>query len=174
MARGIDRMADVRPSEPVLVGVSPGVIAIFMTLLTLIVPLGFFTSNIIVLFDWYIGPGVYALFWAFGHTPWSWGAIPFHFFSLSFLKLAFTLGIFNIIYVVQIVRYYQGKVSKRNVIITGLISLIFPTLFAFISTAISLGPALIGFVLPIPAQFLAGLIFVQMLPGPESEQAPIE
>jgi hypothetical protein len=166
-------MTDVRDSKPELVGVSPGVIAFFMTILTLIVPLGFFTSNIIVLFDWYIGPGVYALFWAFGHTPWSWGAIPFHFFSIRFLKFAFTLGIFNILYVVQIVRYYQGKASRRNVIIIGLISLIFPTLFAYASTAISLAPALVGFVIPIPAQFIAGLIFVLMLPGPEREETVI-
>jgi hypothetical protein len=167
-------MADVRASEPELVGVSPGVIAIFMTFLTLIVPLGFFTSNVIVLFDWYIGPGVYALFWAFGHTPGSWGIIPFHFFSPTFLKLAFTLGIFNILYVVQIVRYYQGKVSKNSVIMVGIISLAYPTVFALVSTAISLSLVMVGAVWPIPAQFLVGLIFIFMLPGPEPEQSSIE
>lgn len=161
-------MADVRDSEPELIGVSPAVIALFMTIVTLMVPLGFFTSNIIVLFDWYIGPGVYALFWAFGNSPYL-GFSGFHFFSITFLKLAFTLGIFNLLYVVQIVRYYQGGVSRRSVILIGVISLVYPTLVALISTAISLPIIMVGIVWPIPAQFLVGLIFVLLLPGPEPE-----
>jgi len=166
-------MADAKISEPELVGVRPGVIAFFMTIITLIAPLGFFTSNIIVLLDWYIGPGVFAVFWAYGSTPGGLSPTPFHVFSIPFLKMAFTLGIFNLFFLIQIIRYYQGKVSRRNVLLIGLISLVFPTLFAFVSTAIGLPLAIVGIVLPIPIQFIAGMIFMFKLPGPELEQIPV-
>ena len=160
-------MADVRASEPELVGVSPTVIAFFMTIVTLIVPLGFYTSWF-SLYDLFIGPGTYALFWAIGSS--TFGLSRFHFFSFSYMQMAFTLSIFNLLYVAQMVRYYQGKITRDRVIQTGVISLMFPELVVLISSLFYYR----GLVWPIPAQFIAGLIFLYMIPGPEPKSTPIE
>jgi hypothetical protein len=167
-------MADVRTSDPKLVGVSPTVIAFFMIIVTLFVPLGFYTSNLIVLLDWYIGPSFYGLFWAYGTTIFYEWYASFYLLSPSFMKLAFSLSIFNLLYIVQIVRYYQGKTSKRRALQIGVISLIFPELFAFLSSVLFLPIYSIGYVLPIPIQFIVGLIFLYKIPGPEIETAPLE
>ena len=57
-------MSELEESQPELVGVNPTVIAFFMIIVTLFVPLGFYTSNVLVLLDWYIGPSMYGFFWA--------------------------------------------------------------------------------------------------------------
>ena len=160
-------MADVRSSEPELVGVSPFVIAFFMTIVTLVVPLGFYTSWFF-LYDLIIGPGVYALFWAFGSSGFGYSEL--YLFSFPYLPMAFTLSIFNLLYIVQMVRYYQGKTARNRVILTGVISLIFPELELLIISLFYYR----GFVWPIPVQFLVGLIFLFMIPGPEPESTPIE
>lgn len=160
-------MADIRAAEPELVGVSPAVIAFFMTIVTLIVPLGFYTSWFF-LYDLFIGPGTYALFWAFGNS--TFGLSRFHFFYFPYMQMAFTLSIFNLLYVAQMIRYYQGKITRNSVIQTGVISLIFPQLVILISSLFYYR----GLVWPIPAQFITGLIFLYMIPGPELESPPIE
>ncbi|MFW9832766.1 MAG: hypothetical protein ACFFEK_02130 [Candidatus Thorarchaeota archaeon] len=167
-------MTDVKLSKPELVGVSPTVIAFFMIIVTLFVPLGFYTSNLIVLLDWYIGPSYYGLIWAYGTTIFYEWYTSFYLLSPSFMKLAFSLSIFNLLYIVQIVRYYQGKTSKRRVLQIGVISLIFPEIFAFLSSVLFLPIYMIGFVLPVPVQFIVGLIFLYKIPGPKLETNPLE
>lgn len=155
-------MPDVRDSEPELIGVSPAVIAFFMTIVTLIVPLGLYTSWF-YLYDLIIGPGVYAFFWAFSWNIF--GYYQFYTMSFSYVMMAFTLSIFNLLYVAQIFRYYQGKTTRKMAILVGAISLIFPELLVEVSSIFYYN----GFVWPIPVQFLAGLIFMFRIPGPEPE-----
>ncbi|MFW9868376.1 MAG: hypothetical protein ACFFEL_02005 [Candidatus Thorarchaeota archaeon] len=164
-------MSEVEDSKPEMFGVNPRVIAFFMIIVSLFVPLGYITHDIIVLIEWYPGSGIYGLFWFFGSYFFMSG---FYLFDPLYLKLTVTLSIFNLLYVFQLVRYYQGKTTKKNVVVSGAISLIFPELFILVSTGLFLPLSMMGIVWPIPIQFLIGVFFLYKFPGPELLSSPIE
>lgn len=165
-------MSEVEDSEPEMVGVNPRVIAIFMIIVLLFVPLGYITREVVFFIGWFPGSGIYGLFWIFGIGFLISG---FHVFDLNYLTMTLTLSIFNLLFVAQIVRYYQGKTTKKSALGIGVISLIFPELLVLISAAGAALPLfLVGIVWPIPIQFIVGLIFLYKIPGPELLSSPIE
>lgn len=125
-------------TEVELYGVSPGVIAVIMFVVSLIVPLGFIAT----------GPGMPIFL------------IMALFYPIIFLPLT----ILNILYVVWIVRYYQAKASKNSVLMLGLLSIILPTVFALYITGL-FGEFMV--IYPIPIQFIAGLLILWRIEGPE-------
>jgi hypothetical protein len=155
-------VTDKEDSDLELYGTSPGVIAFFMILISLIVPIGIIPFNAWVFFG-YSDLMIYSLFWFYSpglYLPF----IMIPLFMLLNLWLTIPLTIFNIAYIRQIVQYYRGKCTRYSAIWVGILSLTFPTLLSLTLTAPSLGITFIG---PIPIQFIVGLIFMFKYPGPE-------
>lgn len=165
-------LSEVEDSYPELFGVNPRVIAVLMTIITLIVPFGYGTIETVILFDWYAGAGFYGLFWYFG-SVWTVPTSGFFLFNPHFLKLTVILSILNILYVFELVRYYQGERSKTRVIVVGLASLLFPDLLVRLSTVLVQWPYF-GIIWPIPIQFIVGIILIHKIPGPEFVSTPID
>ncbi|MFW9958962.1 MAG: hypothetical protein ACFFCT_12900 [Candidatus Odinarchaeota archaeon] len=141
-----------------LFGVGPRVVAIFMIIMT-ILPLGAMPISQQI---WI----VYSVFWIIMiHYPY----IIFDIVMFAFLWLIIPLYIFSILYIRQIVRYFYGKSSRDSALTCGLISLLFPTLVG-IGTRVLLGFPYGSYlyVYPIPAQFLAGLVFLYKFREPEN------
>ncbi|MHA1135945.1 MAG: hypothetical protein ACTSSE_05605 [Candidatus Thorarchaeota archaeon] len=156
-------------SDLELYGTSPGVIAFFMILISLIVPLGVLPSHAFALLGlgtYGENPMIYSLIWVYipdFYIPFT--VIP----SFILVNIWFTLPItiFNIVYVWKIIRYYRGNCSRYSVIWVGLLSITIPIVFTLATTGFlnpTSGVVIIG---PIPHQFIAGLIFLFKIPGPE-------
>lgn len=162
----IDSMPWTEESKPDLFGISPGVIAVLMTFVTVTVPLGYIPpgSDIFLSIRWYQVDGIYGLLWLFG-ADWlaPIGFRGFHFMEVDLTALTVSLSIFNLFFLFQMVRYYQGRTSQRLVLFTGIVSLLFPVLLVLEST----GVFITGFVWPIPIQLVFGLILLYKIPGPE-------
>jgi hypothetical protein len=160
-------------SEMELYGVSPWVIGFFIFIISLITPLGFVLSNgtLIALTAWYGAPFIYGLLWVF---EWSYYG-HFYFSSIRFLDLSLMwmlipLSIFSILYIRQIIRYYFGKSSRDSAVMVGILSIIFPSLVWLLtssSLALLLGTYDFALIIPIPIQFIAGLILLRKFEGPE-------
>jgi len=129
---------DPYSTEIELYGVSPGVIALIMFIVSLIFPLGFIATE--------IGIPIFLIMVLF---------YPFIFLPLTIL---------NILFVIWIVRYYQAKASKNSVLMLGLLSIILPTMFALYITGL-FGQFMV--IYPIPIQFIVGLIILWRIEGPE-------
>ena len=153
-----------------LYGTSPGVIAFFMILISLIVPIGVLPANAFdVLFSGMgMGPSymIYSLLWAYApEFPLSLAMYPL-FMALN-LWFTIPLTIFNIAYIWKIVRYYRGNCTRYSAIWVGMLSVTVPTIFALATTGWVSSTAGLVIIGPIPLQFVAGLIFMFKFPGPE-------
>ena len=155
-----------------LLGTPPGVIAFFMILITLIVPLGVIPSNVFMLLFGGMMMGaipnytIYSILWVI--VP----GVPIQLtfnplFMMANIWFTIPLTIFNIAYIWKMIRYYRGKCTRYSVFWVGLLSITIPTVLALVLTGFvspSGGYAMIG---PIPIQFIVGLIFLYKYPGPE-------
>ncbi|MFX1561546.1 MAG: hypothetical protein ACFFBL_13235, partial [Promethearchaeota archaeon] len=117
---------DEYSTEMELYGVSPGVIAIIMFVVTSVVPCGYVPSGIDVIGYLWAGPFAYSLLWVLFFPT------GFHGFALGFLFpelliVTFPLCILNIAYARWIVRVYQDKSTKYTALVTGLLSILLPT-----------------------------------------------
>ena len=147
---------------------SPWVIGQIMIIITLITPLGMSLTNgyILIATTWFEGPFIYGLLWVF-----DWGYhgyySDFAVFNIPFMWLMVPLSIFSILYIRQIVRYYLGKRSRDSALMVGIISVVFPSLLSLLPMILGAGLSQICFIIPIPIQFIAGLIFLHKFEGPE-------
>ncbi|MFW9958963.1 MAG: hypothetical protein ACFFCT_12905 [Candidatus Odinarchaeota archaeon] len=149
-----------------LYGVGPRVIAIIMIVITIAFPLGVMPSSVIT-GDW--DPDsrswiVYSLVWAFD-TQFQY--LPFGAITYLILYLTLPLIALNILYIRQMVRYYYGEVSRYSAVMVGAISIILPTLLALGTSGFFLPQGEYMYVGPIPIQFIAGLILLYKVPGPD-------
>ena len=164
-------MADEDDPDLELYGTSPRVIAFFMILISLIAPIGIIPMNAFMVIGGNLGLGypnflIYSLGWCYlPELPLSYGLIPL--FMLLNMWLTLPLTIFNILYIRQIIRYYQGKCTRYSAIWVGMLSLVLPTLIALGTTGILVHNSEFLFIGPIPIQFVAGLYFLRKYPGPE-------
>lgn len=159
-------VSEIEESGPELFGVNPRVITVFMILLTVIVPFGYLPpgSAIFCSFVSEMETGIYGLLWFFGFAiDFGYGYGGFHVLRVGLTILAIVLSIFNILFAREIVRYYQGKTSQKQVVFIGVVSLIYPNLFTLIPVPLYI----FGIIWPIPIQFIAGLILLYKIPGPE-------
>jgi len=150
-------------------GTSPGVIAFFMILISLIVPYGILPTN-----AWLVLSGgldnpelmIYSLIWVY--TPGFYvPLILIPVFMIFNIWFTLPLTLFNIAYIWQVVRYYRGHCTRYSAIWIGLLSVTIPTLFGLVTTGLFNPVGGFLFIGPIPLQFLAGLIFMYKIPGPE-------
>jgi len=164
-------MVDEEDPDLELIGTSPGVIAFFMILISLIVPIGIIPMNAFMVIGGSLGFGypnflIYSLVWCYApEFPLSYGQIPL--FMLVNIWLTLPLTIFNILYIRQIIRYYQGKCTRYSAVWVGMLSIVLPTLVALSTSGILVPNSEFIFIGPIPIQFVAGLYFLRKYPGPE-------
>lgn len=149
--------SDEYSTEMELYGVSPGVIAILMFTVTLLSPSGFVPERG---FPWF-SPVLYSLFWVYEFGPY--GVPGFRLFNYD-LIITLPLCILNVVYALWIVRHYQGKSSKYSAAMIGLLGVSLPTFLVLYFTGIFLSP---WFIYPIPIQFIAGLLILWRIEGPE-------
>jgi hypothetical protein len=151
-------------------GVSPWVIGFIMILISLITPLGIVPINgsFMILTDWFQGPFIYGLLWSYTwRSSSSIMFLSFQFLNLSYIWILVPLSIFSILYVRQIMRYYFGKSSRDSALMAGILSILFPSLLDLVITASIAGISQVGFIIPIPIQFIAGLVLLRKFEGPE-------
>ncbi|TFG99104.1 hypothetical protein E4H12_03865 [Candidatus Thorarchaeota archaeon] len=152
-----------------LYGTSPGVIAFFMILISLIAPIGIIPFNAWVVLGGGIGYSnlmIYSLIWSYSPDLY----IPFALmpiFTLSNIWLTIPLTILNLAYIRQIIHHYRGKCTRYSAIWIGILSITIPTLIVLATTGILFPSGPLIFIGPIPIQFIVGLIFMFKYPGPE-------
>ncbi|MHA2432238.1 MAG: hypothetical protein ACXADO_03315 [Candidatus Thorarchaeota archaeon] len=152
-----------------LYGVSPVLIAEIMAIVIVLVPYGAIPREVSWMFlqgFFYPETVFYSVLWVF--TPRTYD--PFLIVVLRPDILWFTLpySLFNIVFALKVVRYFQGRVRKLTVIIFGFISLIVPSVLLTVWLSIgSLEFVVPGVIWPIPVQFLVGIILVHFIRGPE-------
>ncbi len=154
---------DVYSTEMELYGVSPGVVSLFLFIVTIVVPFGFIPFNSGVVGDpWSSYYILYSSVWVLS-GGYYFPSTGFLFFSpVNFFLLP--LSILNIAYAFWIVRYYQGKSSRYTAITIGVLSTLLPTSLALFASS-AFGTFII--IYPIPLQFIAGLIILWRIEGPE-------
>ncbi|MFX1331820.1 MAG: hypothetical protein ACFE9W_09700 [Promethearchaeota archaeon] len=158
-----------------LYGVSPGVIAAVMGVLTLLTPYAILPSWLILGVLGY--PSVYpehdfmySLLWAFDSRVGNAGLQSFVFFNPALLWATFPLSICNIIFALKVVKYYQGRASKDSVLRWACAALLIPVLALFVymieylfNPTIVFGP----YYGPIPIQIAVGLFILYHFHAPE-------
>lgn len=135
-----------------LYGTSPGVVVFFMIIITLIVALGILPMSVILFF------GEMDL----GHN--------FMLYDLNFAYSPTFLVPFTITYIPyiwKIRRYYRGDCTRYSVIWVSMLCAILPSIYALVVIGI-LNPTQNWLIIsPIYLPFIAGLIFMFKIPGPE-------
>jgi len=167
-------MSEVEDSGPELYGTNPRVIAFLMTFVTFIVPFGYLPPSSAV-FSYFSSAhafdGIYGLLWFFGFAnDFGFGYFGFHFLRIGLMFITVVLSIFNLLFAREVVRFYQGKTSQKQILLVGMVSLIYPNLFALTPLPLTI----FGIIWPIPIQFIIGLIILYRIPGPELLPAPLE
>ncbi len=153
---------DEYSTEMELYGVSPGVIAFFMILITATMPLGFVPES------WILPSMVYALLWVYplgGYfNPGPFGIFPIIIFDPVWIYATLPFTILNVVYAIWVVRYYKANTSRYNAAMVGLVSIIFPPLLTIYFSGMAGG---FKPIYPIPIQFILGLIMLWKIEGPE-------
>lgn len=161
--RGSVVSRDEFATESELYGVSPGVIAIIMFIITGVVPIGFIPETTFI-----FEPMIYSLFWVFPLSHDFFG-FPFAMMPVVFLNpfvifLTLPLTILNVNYAIWVVRYYKNQTSRYTAIMMGMLSMILPVALAIYLSAM-FGTLML--VYPIPIQFIIGLVLLWKIEGPE-------
>jgi len=150
-------------TESELYGVSPGVVAIIMFIVTSIFPIGFIPETTF-LFE----PMIYSIFWIFPLGPnffeFPFGMMPVVFLNPFIIFLTLPLTILNIAFAIWVVRYYKGQTSRYTVAMIGMLSVVLPVALVIYLSAMS-GTFML--VYPIPIQFIVGLIMLWRIEGPD-------
>jgi hypothetical protein len=160
--RGSEVSKDQFSTEMELYGVSPGVVAFFMILITATVPLGFIPESSIL-----FPSMIYGLLWVYTlNLPFGapFGNLPIIILDPIWIYITLPLTILNVVYAIWVVRYYKAKTSRYNVAMVGLVSIILPPLLIIYFSGMLGGFELIY---PIPIQFILGLIILWRVEGPE-------
>jgi len=160
--RGSEVSKDQFSTEMELYGVSPGVVAFFMILITAMVPLGFIPESSIL-----FPSMIYGLLWNYSsNLPFGapFGNLPIIVLDPYWIYITLPLTILNVVYAIWVVRYYKAKTSRYNVVMVGLVSIILPPLLIIYFSGMLGGFELIY---PIPIQFILGLIILWRIEGPE-------
>lgn len=159
-------MSEDIPSEMELYGVSPGTIAVIMIVVTIFLPLGGVNLvNPIQSMSGGMPPFIYSVLW--GIFIGNISSLLYIFnpiYYLSTIWFTVPLCLFNILYVRQILRYFMGLSSRDSAIMVGLLSLIVPTIMSLYITQAGFP---FGLIIPIPIQFVIGLIFLYKFREPE-------
>jgi len=90
----------------------------------------------------------------------------FHFFGLMEWIVVFPLGIWRVVFVYQMVRYYRGWSTRNRTILTGILAEIPLLAFYYWGTYVTSMGVLSYVTIPTPLMFVAALVFLWMTPYP--------
>jgi predicted RNA-binding Zn-ribbon protein involved in translation (DUF1610 family) len=90
----------------------------------------------------------------------------FHFFSLMEWVLVLTIGMWRVIFVYQMIRYYRGRSTRNQTILAGILAEIPLLSFYYWGTYASSMGVLSYLVIPTPLMFVGALVFLWMTPYP--------
>jgi hypothetical protein len=76
------------------------------------------------------------------------------------------LSVFNLLYFWNVARYYQAKSSRSEAISIGIFSFVFPTILFLLTARVLNAFGVFGLIIPVPIQFIAGLLIMYRVPGP--------
>lgn len=161
-------MADNFQGEFDLIGVNPWLMGGILSLLMCFVPLGFFPSLEYIHWSWRsIIPVLYGLIWVFwiSSTDYFDISINYHWYELEFLTYALPTIIFNMIFILVIIGFYKGLISRRNTLLIGVLSTLLPLFLLLATNDLFLASG--EYVGPLPVLFSLALIFLHKIPGPE-------
>ncbi|MHA2025234.1 MAG: hypothetical protein ACW98U_04965 [Candidatus Thorarchaeota archaeon] len=147
-----------------LYGVSPRVITILMMLVTLLFPVG----GIGLVYNWSNAPPLlFGVFWVTDidgvFIAWIW-YLGHPIELLQIIWMTIPLCTFNLLYVKQINRFFNGKTSRDTALVCGLLSMIVPSA---ISAALWTESILPFVITPLPFQFFVGIILLYKFRDPD-------
>ena len=157
-------MSEELDSEMELYGVSPNAIAVIMILVTFFLPVG--EANLIPYGGIHGFSFIYSALWMI---------LPSQGLSSLWLMmnpliwmvtawLTIPLCSLNLLYIRQLWRHYMGYSNKGSVLWVGLLSLMVPSIISLYVTYLGFP---VGLVLPIPIQFICGLVLLYKFREPE-------
>ena len=143
-----------------------------MILITLFIPyaaLYWFTIFLPVGMEAIVGVGIYAILWAYfpDHRNYA----RFQIFTPGVVMGSVILGIFNILFGLVVVRYCKGKTRKMSVILSALLTFLFPIYQAFLYLPHLFELEILEYIGPIPIQVIAGFIIAKRY-GPQEIDSP--
>ncbi len=137
--------------------------AIIMILMTLIPP---YTTFLLGFSEHRVYAAVYALLWAI-NPP---GAMGFQILNYSALSMGIPLGIFNIIFAIQVVRYAREKAGKMSTLLAGCLTLFLPLTSLLVTLPFMIMNSYFIYIGPIPIQLITGLFLMKTARKPEPTQ----
>lgn len=162
-------MTEVLDSEEELYGISPRAIAVVMFFVTVFLPVGglnLVDYNLVNYEASEMPPFLYSISWILRldqGLPGFWSLFN-PLFLASAIWFTLPLSLLNILYVRQIFRYFAGLSSQGSAVMVGLLSLLVPTIVSVYITQAGLS---FGLIIPIPIQFVIGLVFLHRFREPE-------
>ena len=109
------------------------------------------------------------LLWAFYPSGSSLGGL--HVLDMWSLAPGLLLGVFNIIFSFQVIRYIRGESGKRKTVAVGVLTLVPPIMFLISVIPFMLTWSIFVYIGPIPIQLAIGLLLMHFA-GPKEITSP--
>jgi hypothetical protein len=93
----------------------------------------------------------------------------FHFFGLMEWMVVLPLGVWRVVFVYQMVRYYRGLSTRYRTILAGILAEIPLLAFYYWGTYVTSMGVLSYLTIPTPLMFMGALVFLRMTPYPVPE-----
>lgn len=148
-----------------LIGVSPWLMGQIIFFLMMVLPLGITAIESSYHTDLGINqtaPQLYSVLWILNDLGLFFNAM---WFDYEFIMMAFPTIILNIIFILIIIGYYRGMISRNNTIIVGIFSFLIPLGVTMLRDGIFLSGG--GYVGPLPFLSIVGLLMLCRVRGPE-------
>jgi len=116
--------------------------------------------------DHHVSISVYALLWVI--YPSEAGVPGLQVLNYYALYSGLSLGFFNIIFAIQVIRFIRGESSKNKTLLAGALSLFIPIIAILAAWPAMISARVFAYIGPIPIQFVIGLLLIHLLPPEES------
>ena len=112
---------------------------------------------------------IYALFW--GLYPPETGMGGLQVLTFFTLTAGLSLGFFNIIFAIQVIRYVRGETGRKSTLVAGVLTLVLPIISLIIALPFMLSSEIFVYIGPIPIQLVTGLLLMHFA-GPKEITSP--
>jgi hypothetical protein len=112
---------------------------------------------------------IYALFWAIFPPESSMSGLQvLNYYALPTCLL---LGVFNIVFAFQVIRFIRGAASRRNTLLVGALTLVIPVISLILTWPFMELTGVFVYIGPIPIQLFTGLLLMYVA-GPKDSASP--
>jgi len=137
--------------------------AIIMLLVTFIPP---YTTFLLGFSEHRVSVAVYALLWAI-NPP---GAMGIQILNYWAFSMGIPLGVFNILFAIQVVRYSREETGKMSTLLAGCLTLFLPLTSLLVTLPFMVMNSYFVYIGPIPIQLITGLFLLKAARKPEPTQ----